>query len=141
MASSGTRFKINGTVYAGQSIEDITLADAIMFDSYAAEAGWGVTLDQVEEMAAKDSLTIRESLIVTAVTVWLMRRAAGEDITLKDAAAVKASAIEEMPAAGDRKAPKAKKKPSSPKASAAAGDGVRPDVVQLPTSPPTSASA
>lgn len=111
-STSSARFKIDGKVYRGQAIEDITLNDAIMFDSFAAEAGWGVTLDQVEAMAAKETLSIRESMIVTAVTVWLMKRAAGEDCSLREAAEVKASAIEQLAEPGDKKAPKAKKKGS-----------------------------
>lgn len=141
--ASEKRFRIGGKVYEGQSIQDITVEDAVMFDSYAAEAGWNVTLDEIEEMADKESPTIRESMMVLGVVVWLMRRAAGEDVTLAEAARVKASEVEEIGSPEDRKAPKAKSKKKSSQKDSARATGITddPEVVVPLTSESRSATA
>lgn len=136
------RFRIGGKVYRGRSLEDITLDDLIVFDSQAAEAGYHVTFDDLEALGSKDKLTTAESAILTAVTVWLMRRAAGEDITLKEAGKTKATDIEEVGATEDRKAPKGSKKSSRKASGRAVSLVAEPGDEETPgTSGPQSASA
>lgn len=80
---------IEGTVYEGRTIDTLSIKHALQFDRECRDHGYAVTWRDVEriraEMAALETDAEREehpeALLLTAVTIWASRIAAGETVT------------------------------------------------------------
>lgn len=128
------RFKLDGRTYEMTAINEISLRDLVLFNAQAAEMGGDFRWSDVEEAAAEMQAmkTVGEASkhprrnLVIAVTIWISRRAAGDDLSFGEAIDFPMSSVEFLPSAEDRKpgptkARKGPAKKSTRKASARAG--------------------
>lgn len=118
-----TLLKIGGKLYPIAQPEDLELGDVLRFEVQTREFGYPLTIADVirarGEVAGLDVDEAAEhplSPILTAATVWICRRCAGEDVTFAEAIAVPLSEIDTVAGPEDHapKAKKAKPKPSQP---------------------------
>lgn len=83
---------IDGVAYQGQTIDTLSIKHALQFNRECREHGYPITWQDVEriraEMAALETDAEREqypdALVLTAVTVWASRLAAGESVTFEE---------------------------------------------------------
>jgi hypothetical protein len=142
------RFVIDGKTYTTTALDEVPLKDLIRFNTEAADMGLRERWNDVQRAAVEmDGMTSAEaedhpdSLLVMAVTIWVSRRLAGEDLAFGDAVDVPMNQIKFLADPGDRKGPTkgaAKKaRPKTPARASAVADGqLEPPVA--PTTPPTS---
>lgn len=114
------RFKLGDKTYETAGLDEVSLRDLVLFNTQAAEIGLASRWSDVEAAAEEfDSLTEEEvrrhpdNMLVMAVTIWITRRAAGEDLSFGDAIDIPISKIEILPDPGDHKPgkPRGAKKP------------------------------
>jgi hypothetical protein len=87
---------IEGTVYEGRTIDTLAIKHALQFDRECREHGYPLTWADVEriraEMAGLETDDERarhpDALVLTAVTVWASRLAAGESVTFDEVISV-----------------------------------------------------
>ena len=87
---------IEGTVYEGRTIDTLSIKHALQFDRECRDHGYGVTWRDVAriraEMSALETEAEREqhpeALLLTAVTIWASRIAAGETVTFDEVISV-----------------------------------------------------
>lgn len=83
---------IDGTTYDGKTIDSLSIKHAVQFNRECAAHGYGVTWQDIEriraEIAALPTNAEREqhpdALLLTAVSIWASRIAAGDDVTFED---------------------------------------------------------
>lgn len=145
------RLRIGGKVYATDSLNDISLANLLIFKSQAHPYTWAdvqrlaAELDEMDEDEAGAAFEREpEYMLPLGVMVWLARKAAGEEPDFWKAIDIPATAVSFVPEPGDKKPGKASKgakkspKNSPPKSSAstasAQADEPRPHSVPSSTS-------
>lgn len=146
------RFKIGKRIYTQVALDEIHLKDILMFEAQAADLGLSERWDDIERIYAEvmamanrpdadeDELEKQVerhpgSRLLTFVTIWVSRRAAGDDLSFADALDFPLSAIEYLPETADRKPGKGKGAKRSPKASGPAESRGEDEVP--PETPPT----
>jgi hypothetical protein len=142
------RFVIDGKTYTTTALDEVPLKDLIRFNTEAADMGLRERWNDVQRAAVEmDGMTETEaedhpdSLLVMAVTIWVSRRLAGEDLAFGDAVDVPMNHIKFLADPGDRKGPtKGAAKKARPKTPARASAVVVGPLEPLvaPTTPPTS---
>lgn len=101
------RFKIGEKVYTSVGIDEISLRDMMAFNRDAGPLGF--TWADIERIVEdEDEPQGNEKFIIMAVTIWLARRDAGEDVSFADAVEVKMSDLDILPDPGDHKPGKSK---------------------------------
>lgn len=114
------RFKIGKKVYTTAALDEVSLRDLVLFNTQAADMGLDAKWSDIERIAGEfDAMTEAEAekhpdaLLMIAVTVWVSRRVAGEDLTFGDALDFPLSQLDFLPEPKDRQPGKAKgaKKP------------------------------
>jgi len=124
------RFRIGEKVYSQLSMDEISLKDMLLFNIQVAELGLPYTWADVQRIAKElDGLSDAQAgqhpdiMFATAVTIWISRRGAGEDLSFDEAISIPMSAITFVSEPKDHQAGKAKgAKTSAPrKASGQAG--------------------
>lgn len=140
------RFRLRGKLYEMSSINEISLKDLLLFNTQAEELGiperWAdvelAALDMSAMKTAREGLTHPMRNVVIAVTVWISRRAAGEDLSFSDAIDFPLAEVEFLPDPGDRKAGPtkgaAKKRPAKKGSKASGRAGGRAATKRTPTS-------
>jgi hypothetical protein len=112
------RIKVAGKVYTPIARDEVSLRDLMLFNHQARD--FGITWAEVTEMMEEwDDLSEEEAAshpnlyMVIGVTIWMSRRAAGEDLTFSEAVDVNLGDVDFIPDPEDRKPGKAKgaKKP------------------------------
>lgn len=85
----------------------ISLKDILVFKREASVVGIDATWDDVEAIGTKDpkTLTTVDQALLMTVNLWLTLRAAGEHVTLDDAANIDLGSIEFIPDAEVEAAP------------------------------------
>lgn len=108
-----SRFSINGKVYSTSALDEVPLRDLILFNTQAAEMGLSERWNDIERIATDfATLTPKQAdqhpdkLLVFAVTIWVSRRMAGEDLTFGQAVDIPLSSLQMIPDPADKK-PKA----------------------------------
>jgi hypothetical protein len=108
------RFSLNGKVYTTSAIDEVSLKDLVRFNTEAADMGLRERWNDIERVATEmDAMTPKEAeqhpdkLLVTAVTIWVARRVAGEDLSFGDAIDLPLSKITWIPDPEDKKPVKA----------------------------------
>ena len=114
------RFSIDGRMYNTASVDQISLKDLVLFKSQCADIGLPITwpeveraVDEISVMSTKDAGNHPEFLTVIAVTIWISRRTAGDDLPFGDAIDVKMSSLTFLPEPEVRKPNPTKRKPST----------------------------
>ena len=138
------RFVIDGKTYTTTALDEVPLKDLIRFNTEAGDMGLKERWNSVQSAAVEmDAMTTAEaenhpdSLLVMAVTIWVSRRLAGEDLAFGDAIDVPMNRIKFLADPGDRKGPtKGAAKKARPKASAVAAGPL--ELPVEPTTPPIS---
>lgn len=142
------RFKIGSRVYTSSALDQVTLRDLTLFDDQARDMGWSKKWSDVERIATEiDEMSEDEAekhpdrFVMIAVTIWVSRRVAGEQVTLDQALDFPLSKLDFLPDSEDRKPGKAKgaKKPhkATPLSAAAESPAEPSGAAETPT---TSAS-
>lgn len=117
------RIKIGDKVYPTVARDEISLRDLMLFNTQAEE--FGVTWGDVEQVMGEwEGLTEEQAerhpqkFLVIGVTLWMSRRAAGEDVTFSEAVDVNLADVDFLPEPQDKSPGKAKAaKKKAPKAS------------------------
>lgn len=132
------RFKLGEKVYSPAGLDEISLKDLVLFNTQAEQMGLSARWSDVEqagqemaELSEADAERHPNKMLVIAVTIWIARRGAGEDLSFGEAIDFPMSAITFLADPEDRKPGKpkgAKKAPAkrTPKASAPAESEVTP---------------
>lgn len=104
------RFSIDGRIYNTASVDEISLKDLVLFKTQAADIGLNVSwpdieqaVDQISAMKTDEAGNHPEFLTVIAVTIWVSRRLAGEDLAFGDAIDVPMGKLKFLPEPEDRK--------------------------------------
>ena len=95
------RFKLGDKVYSPAGLDEVSLKDLVLFNTQAADMGLAERWSDVES-ASMEIATLSErdaerhpgKHLVIAVTIWISRRAAGEDLSFGDAIDFPMSSIE-----------------------------------------------
>jgi hypothetical protein len=129
------RFKIAGTVYRLDTIDEITMTDVLLFNAQSEDMGLHRAWSDVERLgdtfaalSEREAETHPEKHLMIAASMWAARRIKGEDVTLEDVLGVRIyKDVEFLPDTSDRAPGKAKgakrspaKKAAKPKHSASA---------------------
>lgn len=133
------RFKLGEKVYSPAGLDEVSLKDLVLFNTQAADMGlaerWSDVEAASEEIAAmseRDAERHPGKFLVIAVTIWIARRAAGEDLSFGDAIDFPMSSISFIADPEDRKpgkrngAKKAAPARQTPKVSVPVGSEVTP---------------
>lgn len=99
------RFKLGTKEYETASVEDVTLHDTLVFEKQMRELGrpmaWPELMQMIFELAQISDPVERgkhpDGMWSLAVTIWASRRAAGEDVTVAQAADFRLSDLEWLP--------------------------------------------
>lgn len=83
---------IDGTTYDGKTIDSLSIKHVLQFNRECAEHGYPVTWQDIEriraELVAIKDVRERErhpdALMLTAVSIWASRIAAGDEVTFED---------------------------------------------------------
>lgn len=128
------RFTIDGKVYTLGAVDDISLKDLVLFNTQAADMGLTERWNDVERVATEiNALTPEQAeshpdkLLMTAVTIWVARRLAGDDLSFGDAIDLPLSKVKWIADPGDKKAKTNPTKPRKPQASAEVDAQLEPD--------------
>lgn len=114
------RFKIGSKVYTSAALDEVSLRDLVLFDNQSADMGWSKRWSDIERIATEwDALSVEEAetypekMTMIAVTIWVSRRVAGEDVTLDQALDIPLNSLDFLPEPEDKKPgkPKGAKKP------------------------------
>jgi hypothetical protein len=83
---------IDGKVYEGKMIDELSIKHALLFDRECADQGYPWRWADVERVRAEVKALSRdaaeqhpEALLLTAVSVWAARILAGDDVTFTEA--------------------------------------------------------
>lgn len=143
------RFKIGSKVYRLDVLDDISLRDLMVFNRQVADMGLSITWADIErissEMAGlsdKKASQHPEAMIMTGVSIWASRRAAGDDVTFEEAVDIPVSEIVWLEGPKDHKpSAKARRSPSARPAKKPGAASSLPDQTTPETSESRSVSA
>lgn len=107
------RFSIAGKVYSAADLDQIRLADILLFEEQTRDFGRALSWGQVNAWAAEiDALETDEQkhahpggLWLMAVTIWASRRLAGEPVTFEQAVNFPMAQLVPLPDPADHPAP------------------------------------
>lgn len=127
------RFSIDGKVYSMSAIDAVSLKDLILFNTQAADMGLAERWNDIERISTEiNAMSTDEAeahpskLLMFAVTVWVSRRLAGEDLSFGEAIDIPLSSVTVLADPSDRQAKANPTKERKPKVSAPAGDPPEP---------------
>lgn len=98
MASA--RIKIEGKAYKVPNLDDLSLDDILMLDMELQSrygSSWVKVQEYVTEVGELDAAAAEKhpmSTLMAGVTVWMVLRVAGQDLSMREACAIPPSAIE-----------------------------------------------
>lgn len=115
-AQQKRRFTFRGKTYTVPSFDEVNLKDIIQFDQQAEAMGISARWKDIVDLARRsDKLNENEaagdtlSYVMTVVTIWTARRAAGETCSFDEASEMTLSEVEWIPVPKDRQQKAAKK--------------------------------
>lgn len=113
-ATDAVRFSCRGKVYFLKDVDEVPMRLLLELQQQTADAGRPLTAGDIEEMSerlGKLDKTARnkdpDALWMSALTVWISMRLAGDEITFSEVIDIPLSQLKTIPVATDRQRPAA----------------------------------
>lgn len=140
------KIRIQGKTYKVPNLDDLSLDDILILDMELQDryhSSWVKVQEFVEDVgtlteaeAAKHPM----STLMAGVTVWMVLRVAGQDVSMKEACSISPSQIEEVDDGPKDHQPKKGSKSRARKGSAVGTAGITPSVSSAPSEPLSTSS-